>query len=392
MNIVWKLLQKNVSKAQLVGFMLANFTGLIIVLLGLQFYADVRSIWEDEDSFVKKDYMVINKRVAGSDMLTGKRSSFSASEIAEIENQPWVRKVGRFTSADYRLYASVEQGDRNLSTHMFFESIPSEFIDVDNDAWGYEPGDTEVPIIISKDYLSLYNFGFASSTGLPQFSEGMMSSIPMRLRINSSQGSLELNGRVVGFSNRLNTILVPQEFMDWSNEMYGRNKGRADPSRLIIDVSSPGDVKINEFMTERNYEVAGEKGNSTASYFLNVATGVVLTVGVVITLLSFFVLMLSISLLMQKNADKIHSLIMLGYDLKDVGKPYRLLVVMVNVMAYLLAVFAMFGMRNLYAEAVQEMGAELVSPIGSATIGAGITAVVIVFNIISINRKVVKAF
>ena len=69
----------------------------------------------------------------------------------------------------------------------------------------------------------------------------------MRLRISSDRGSAELQGRIVGFSNRLNTILVPQEFMDWSNSHYGRTAGaRADPSRLIIDVSSPGDVKIKD--------------------------------------------------------------------------------------------------------------------------------------------------
>lgn len=375
------------------GFVLANFTGLLIVLLGLQFYGDVRSIWEDEESFIKKDYLVINKRVAGSNILTGKRVAFSAEEIADLEQQEWVRKVGRFSSADYHLRATVEQAGRGMSTSLFFESIPSEFIDVDDADWQYNAGDEVVPIIISKDYLSLYNFGFASSTGLPQFSEGMIGSIPMRLRISSAQGSVELQGRIVGFSNRLNTILVPQEFMDWSNDNYGRSGGaRADPSRLIIDVSSPGDVKIDQYMSEHNYEVAGEKGGSTASYFLNVATGVVLAIGVIITVLSFFVLLLSISLLMQKNQSKIHSLIMLGYNLAEVGRPYRQLVVIVNLAAYLLATLTMIVLREFYIDAVQAMGAESSSLWLSVGVGAGITLIVIIFNLISINRKVKKSF
>ena len=85
MNIIQRLLRKNLSMAQLVGFTLANFIGLLIVLLGLQFYTDVRSIWQDEDSFMKKDYLVINKRVSGSGLLTGERASFSADEIADLE-------------------------------------------------------------------------------------------------------------------------------------------------------------------------------------------------------------------------------------------------------------------------------------------------------------------
>lgn len=393
MNIIQRLLRKNLSMAQLVGFTLANFIGLLIVLLGLQFYTDVRSIWQDEDSFMQKDYLVINKRVSGSGLLTGERASFSVDEIADIEKQSWVRKVGRFSSADYRLSASIEQGGRSMSTYMFFESIPSEFVDVDSDEWGYEEGDNVVPIIISKDYLSLYNFGFASSTGLPQFSETMIGSIPMRLRISSAKGSAELQGRIVGFSNRLNTILVPQEFMDWSNQRYGRTAGaRADPSRLIIDVSSPGDVKIKDYIAKHDYEIAGDKANSTASYFLNVATGVVLAIGVVITILSLFVLLLSISLLMQKNRQKMHSLIMLGYELKDVGRPYRQLVVVVNAVAYLLAAGAMLAMRMLYIDAVRAMGASETTMWLSLGVGAAITIAVILFNIISINRKVASAF
>ena len=393
MNIIQRLLRKNLSMAQLVGFTLANFIGLLIVLLGLQFYTDVRSIWQDEDSFMQKDYLVINKRVSGSGLLTGERASFSADEIADIERQSWVRKVGRFSSADYRLSASIEQAERSMSTYMFFESIPSEFVDVDSDEWGYEEGDNVVPIIISKDYLSLYNFGFASSTGLPQFSETMIGSIPMRLRISSAKGSAELQGRIVGFSNRLNTILVPQEFMDWSNQRYGRTAGaRADPSRLIIDVSSPGDVKIKDYIAEHGYEIAGDKANSTASYFLNVATGVVLAIGAVITILSLFVLLLSISLLMQKNRQKMHSLIMLGYELKEVGRPYRQLVVAVNAVAYLLAAGAMLAMRMLYIDAVRAMGASETTVWMSLGVGAMITIVVILFNIISINRKVASAF
>ncbi|MBR4887005.1 MAG: ABC transporter permease [Muribaculaceae bacterium] len=393
MNIIHRLLRKNLSMAQLVGFTLANFIGLLIVLLGLQFYTDVRSIWQDEDSFMKKDYLIVNKKVSGSGFLTGERASFSAEEIADIEKQSWVRKVGQFTSADYSLTASVQQGGRGMSTYMFFESIPSEFVDVDSDEWGYEEGDNVVPIIISKDYLSLYNFGFASSTGLPQFSETMIGSIPMRLRISSDRGSAEMQGRIVGFSNRLNTILVPQEFMDWSNSRYGRTAGaRADPSRLIIDVSSPGDVKIKDYIAEHGYEIAGDKANSTASYFLNVATGVVLAIGAVITVLSLFVLLLSISLLMQKNRQKMHSLIMLGYELKEVGRPYRQLVVAVNAVAYLLAAGAMLAMRMLYIDAVRAMGASDATVWLSLGVGAAITLAVVLFNIISINRKVASAF
>ena len=97
-------------------------------------------------------------------------------------------------------------------------------------------------------------------------------------------------GRIVGFSNRLNTVIVPEEFMEWANQYYGTGIPQ-QPQRLIVEVSSPGDVKIEQYMDEHHYEVAGDKmSSSKANYFLTVISGIVITVGIIISLLSFFVL------------------------------------------------------------------------------------------------------
>ncbi len=186
---------------------------------------------------------------------------------------------------------------------------------------GYRPGSGEVPIIISKDYLTLYNFGFASSAGCRSFQSRSWEGVPLRLHVASEDGirSADFSGRVVGFSNRLNTILVPQEFTEWSNERFGSSSVK-DASRLIVDVSSPGDVAIGSYIEEDGLEVAGDKRSSQASFLLNVITGIILAVGVVITVLSFFILTLSLTVLMEKNREKIHTLLQLGYPLRRVGR------------------------------------------------------------------------
>lgn len=392
-QLIRRLLHKNLSKAQLTGFILSNFAGLAIVILGLQFFEDARPIWEDEDSFIRKDYLVINKHVTGANTL-GEPTTFTAEEIADIEKQPWSRKTGKFTSADYRLYASMQSGGQGLKTFMFLESIPGEFIDVAGKDWTYEPGQTTVPIIISKDYLSLYNFGFAGTVGMAQLSEKTLSAVPLRLTIRPDNGKadFEIQAYIAGFSNRLNTILAPQEFLDWTNREFSSHNEPPAPSRLIIDVSSPGDVKIDKYMKAHDYEIAGDKSGSTASFLVNVITGVVLAVGALITLLSFFILLLSISLLMQKNRDKIHSLIMLGVDLNSISGVYVRLVVSVNALAYVLACMAMFMLRGTYLDAVRGMGATESSPWLSLGVGLLLTVAVTVFNSISIRRRVRDAF
>jgi len=392
-KLIKRLLYKNLSKAQLLGFILANFAGLAIVILGLQFWEDAKPIWQDEDSFIRKDYLVVNKRVNGSNTM-GEPASFNPGQIAEIESQPWVRKVGRFTAADYRISAGLQANGRSMTTALFLEAIPGDFIDVADNSWTFKPGDTTVPIIISKDYLSLYNFGFAGTVGMSQFSEQTISSVPLLLRIRPDNGQpdFEIQANIVGFSNRLNTILVPQEFMDWSNARFSTHSTPPYPSRLIIDVSSPGDIKISRFMEERGYEIAGDKAGSTASYLVNVITGIALGVGALITILSFFILLLSISLLMQKNKAKIHSLIMQGVDLGVIAGVYERLVVGINTLAYLLAVGAMFIFRGNYLASIRGMGAREAAPWTAMAIGAALTLLLTLLNAVFIRRRVRSAF
>lgn len=393
-KIIRKLLRKNISNTQLAGFLLANIAGLSIVILGLQFFADARPIWEDEDSFIRKDYMVINKRVTSGNTVGNRSSGFSEEEIADLQAQPWVRRIGRFTSADYRLYASLDAGGTgHMATYLFFESIPSDFIDVSDEQWTFSPGDSTVPIIISKDYLSLYNFGFSGTVNLPQLSESTISSVPLGIRICPDDGRdyITMSGRIVGFSNRLNTILVPEEFMEWSNREFGTGRP-AESSRLILDISSPGDVKIKQYIDEHNYEIAGDKGNSTASYLVNVITAVILSVGTLITLLSFFILLLTISLLIQKNARKMHSLIMLGVSLRDVGRPYARLVVIVIGVSFLLSVGAMFLFRGLYLQKFHAMGAAPAQPWLALGVGLALAGLITLFALLLIRRKVRASF
>lgn len=392
-SLVVRLLRKNTSAARVAAFVVSNFIGLAIVLGALQFYGDARSIWDEEDSFIKTDYLVVNKRVTSANTLGAESTSFTEEEISDIEAQPWVRKVGRFSANDFRVAANISQQGRDLSTYMFFESIPDEFVDVPKGEWTYRPGSDEVPIIISKDYLTLYNFGFATSAGLPQLSEGLMSGIPMNLTMRSDDGTriMRLHGRVAGYSNRLNTILVPQEFMEESNRRLGTCRVR-QPSRLIIDVNSPGDVAISKYLEEHGYELAGDKKGSSAAFMLKVVIGVVLAVGAIITILSIFILLLSISLILEKNRMTLHRLMMLGYDAGAVGRPYRMLVIWASVAAYLLALLCVVAMRSQYIAPIRGLGGGD-SPLWVVpAAGALLTILAIGFNLVAVKRRVDAAW
>ncbi len=276
---------------------------------------------------------------------------------------------------------------------MFFEAIPDEFVDVPKNKWVWRPGQESVPVIIPKDYLTLYNFGFAASAGLPQMSEGVMSGIPLTLRLSSKDGSRteQCLGYVAGYSNRLNTILVPSGFMEDANARLGDGQEKA-PSRLIVDVSSPGDLAIAPWLDEHGWEAAGDKTASQAAFLLKVITGIVMIIGVVITLLSFFILMLSISLIMEKNRIVLHKLLQLGYPLAWVGRPYMLLVIFASAGAFLLSIVAVVLLRAFYIGSLTGLGsmagASWIAPLA----GLALTLLIIGVNLLSVRRRVLSAW
>lgn len=390
--MISRLLRKNTSTARIIGFVISNFIGLAIVLAGFQFYRDASSIWNDSDSFIRSDFLVINKKVTARNTLGG-ASAFSQAERADLDAQPWVRQTAPFTAANYRVRASIDQGGRGMATSMFFEAIPDNFVDVSSADWQWHEGDQEIPLIISKDYLTLYNFGFASAAGLPQMSEGLMSGIPLTISLSDRAGSrsMTFRGRVAGYSNRLNTILVPQNFIDWSNTILSSGQ-QPDPSRMIVQVNSPGDVAISEYMKAHDYEIAGDKSGSSASFLLKVVVGIVLGIGIVITVLSLFILMLSISLIMEKNRDKLHSLLMLGYSPRAVAAPYGRMVVIASGAALLLALISVFLLRHTYLSSLTGLGAEPASIWVTIALGAALTLIVVLLNLNTVRRRVIGSW
>ena len=393
-SAVWHLLRRNISKAQLAGYAVANLVGLCIVISAIQLYRDVSSVWSAEDSFISRDYLIISKEVGGlGSLLTGKQASFAPDEIKELQDQPWVRRVGQFTASNFGVAASVELGGRGVNTAMFLESIPDEFFDVQPSGWHFNPQHGgAVPVIISKEYLSLYNFGFAASRGLPQISESMIGMVPLRLSVSGNGRQQWLPAKIVGFSSRLNTIAVPEDFMKWANSTFADGQ-QPEPSRLIIETNSPGDPAISEFMRSHHYEVAGDKvDNGRAAYFLAIITAAVVAVGVIISLLAFFILLLSIYLLLQKNRDKLRQLMMLGYSPEAVSRHYYVTVATINGCVLIGAIVAMLIGKHLWSAPLENIGVESGAPWVAIAVGTAIMLLITAGNILAISRNVRKNF
>lgn len=369
MTLIWKLLRQHISIGQLAGFFFANLFGMMIVLLSIQFYKDIIPMFTEGDSFMKKDYIIVSKRISTLGSFAGKSNTFSPQEIKELKEQPFTEEIGIFTPSQFKVSAGLgmQEAGIRLSTDMFFEAVPDEFVDVKLDKWHFDEETRSIPIIIPRNYLNLYNFGFAQSRSLPKLSEGVMSLVQMDITLRGNGQTEQYKGNIVGFSNRLNTILVPESFMAWANNNFAPEK-EAQPARLIVEVGNPADASIAKYFQQKGYETEdGKLDTGKTTYFLRLIVGIVLGVGLFISILSFYILMLSIFLLLQKNTTKLENLLLIGYSPARVARPYQFLTLGLNTIVLAISLCLVAWIRHSYTGALYLLFPQL--EIGSALAG-----------------------
>ena len=391
-TLVWKLLRQHISIGQLAGFFLANLFGMMIVLLSVQFYKDVIPVFTEGDSFMKKDFIIATKKISTLGSFAGKSNTFSPEDIADLKKQSFTKTIGAFIPSQFKVSAGLgmQKAGIHLSTDMFFESVPDEFVDIKLDKWHFDEETHTIPIIIPRNYLNLYNFGFAQSRSLPQLSEGVMGMVNLDIRITGAGHTENFKGKIAGFSNRLNTILVPETFMTWANNEFAPGQ-KSEPSRLIVEVNNPTDDRIARFFKDKGYDTEDDKLDAgKTTWFLKVIIGIVLSVGLLISVLSFYILMLSIYLLLQKNTSKLENLLLIGYSPAKVALPYQMLTLALNAVVLFLSVEIVIYVRSNYMDMIGKLFPQLEEGnLGPAlVIGILLFVGVSLFNIIAVRRKV----
>jgi hypothetical protein len=156
-------------------------------------------------------------------------------------------------------------------------------------------------------------------------------------------------------------------------------------------VNNPTDDRIAQFFRERGYETEDDKLDAgKTTWFLKVVVGIVLSVGLLISALSFYILMLSIYLLLQKNTTKLENLLLIGYGPNRVALPYQVLTIGLNAIVLVLSVGIVLYVRTLYLDVVEKMFPALDASGCWLMLVIGILLFVAVsfFNVVAVRKKV----
>lgn len=340
MKLLFKLLRQNISIWQIVGFMVVNLIGGVIVLAGTQALFDFDSFTSDEDELMSKGSVVISKPVKTSNTLgnfLGLRPSFSKKEISELQNLASVSSVGEFHTLMFEVKAAFAIADSRIRTDIFLDAIPDEFVMKDYTPVGERPlewkatleSDT-IPMIIPRNYINLYNYGFAASKGLPQLSDELIEVFPIKLMFQPDGRNIVYNARICGFSNKLNTILVPWDFLHQMNEKYAPEEVNT-PARLVITTEAGEfEQSIFDYFAEKEYLVEGDASHVRLQSVVYTLLWVVIGVGFVFSFLAFLLLIVSVLLLIEKNKDKIVNLYSMGYSVTRIARSYQLMSLVVD--------------------------------------------------------------
>ncbi|MFV0151244.1 ABC transporter permease [Empedobacter falsenii] len=387
-NLIEKLVRKNLSFLRITTFCFFSIIGFFILLLAGTIYLDYAKNFGEDSSVWKANYIVLNKKISSLQTLTGEKPSFNEDEIEKLKSQNFTAKVGTFKSSQFpvKLQVGGIAGIRGFSTDLFFESVPKDFIEVDQLDWKWQEGQDFIPIIIPKSYLNLYNFGFATSQGLPQVSESLFTKIPFQLIIGKDENQKIYQARIVDFTTKINTILVPENFLEWANQTYASQK-TAQPSRLVVETKSQGDENASIYFEQHNYDInKDELKNNELTYYLKLAFSLVLFIGLIIVFAAIWLMIINFQLMIEKNKHKTKDLFLIGYNINQLARPYLKFSIVFMLVSYIISIPLVYFVLNIINEKVGKFMTIESSHIWEV-IGFGL---IIVFFLLILNKIILS--
>lgn len=317
--LLTKILWGKQSKWQ---FLLAGggfVAGLIILLISMQLYLDIEQVLAPQKSKSGSEFLVINKEISIANTLKISSSEFTDDEIDSLQKQFFVKKLGVFTSNQFE--SSVKATDIiPFRTVIFFEAVPDEFLDFVPKEWAeWNEQSDFVPMMVSQDFINLYNFGFALSQGLPQIPKESVKLVPLTLSLSGEKGQKSYHSRIVGFSDRIATVLVPEKFMRWANANIGSNQA-TKPSRLIIETTEASNPLLSEYLKKHNWTTNQDKLRAgQAGSVLRVIMSLIGFLGVFFISLSVVIFLMNFRLIIAEAQEEIRLLLQLGYKVKTLS-------------------------------------------------------------------------
>ena len=308
-----QLFFKYQNKKQLTLALVGTFLGLFFLFTSLHFLHKIYTYGENSE-MLSKNTIVIQKKVTSGPLLGLNNPEFSDEQIDEVRSMEFVESCDPIRSNTFDVVLSIDDPlIPAFNSNIYVQSVHEDYLDVKTDHWDWDEGSKTLPVIMPRDFLMMMN-NFLSASNIPQLSDDLVLELKIDLNIGPRNYRETVHSRIVGFTNELSSILVPESFLNWANQKYGE-KEKEVISQLVVKSKDGQFGLLENYLEENEFE---SKKSQLLIAKLKSTLGVLLTIISVISLLAVFLSMLVLiqylQLIMTKNDYEIRTLLRLGHS------------------------------------------------------------------------------
>jgi hypothetical protein len=293
------------------------FIAFILVLSCLQLYENANRLFGSKSSD-SNYWLTFSKKITPDNIGRKELLGFNENDISKIKTWAEVKAIYPFSANEFK--ASANGGDFiPFYTDLYFEGLDLKAIDSDLTDEEFQVKGDEIPIIISREYLNLYNYGFALNQGLPQISEDFAKKIEVNINITVNKQNKTYKGKMVGLSDRIHSVLIPKKFLDSLN-MAEKPELATQPkiyNRVLVQVKDSGDEGLVSKMKDNGYESNQESLRSAkikSKLFL--VLKIIAVLGVFIFALCLYIIVSFIKIQFLEKQEEVSIKNSLGYSPK----------------------------------------------------------------------------
>lgn len=307
------LLQTGTNKSSRIFSYAGLGIGVLLLLCAIQMYINIQSLLR-EGSIRKNgfDYISITKNVTAETQGTEEKNLFRQADIDELKKQPFIDGVEPLMANDFHVKLSAG-AMIPFRTDMFLEALDNSYIDTVPPSFTWQPGQRNVPIILSSDFLEIYNV-FAPGQGLPQISRETATSLAVNIHCEGREKEEIFVGRIAAFSDRINSVLVPKSFLDWANQEFGKGR-EVSATRLFIKTKDANNPDFLRYLDGKDYKL--NKDKTILGRNKMVIDGIFSGLGIfglLVVILALMLFSFYLQLVIARSRDSLQLLLTIGYS------------------------------------------------------------------------------
>lgn len=306
------LLFKNQDRLQLIIAVFGSFLGVTFLVTSIHYLIKVQEFGEGAE-ILGPNTIIVQKKVSNTGTLGLKTTDFSELEIAKIKKMKFIKDVQAVRSNNFKvMFGTKDPLVPPFSTDAYVQTIDPQFLDVKPEKWTWEKGDKFVPVIMPRDLFVMLNT-FMSASGMTQVSDDLVKQINCEFKLSYGNKAEHLNCRVVGFTNQVSSILVPESFMEYGTTHFSDGTPQKITQILISGEENEFGL-VEDMLEERGLEsrnsqmVVGRLKSIVGTLVL-----VIMAISIIAVLVSGLVLIQYMQLLMSRNAYEVRTLMRIGY-------------------------------------------------------------------------------